>query len=475
MREQGQRLYDRLKQYSESDAYGFHMPGHKRNKAFMGIDLPYELDITEIDGFDDLHHASGILKEAQERTAEVFHADEAHFLVNGSTAGILAAVMGCTKRGDKILIARHCHKSVHHAIYMNGLRPIYVYPEFDGSMHLNGEILAEDVKAALEAEPDIRAVVIVSPNYDGVVSDVGAIAEAVHEKGLPLIVDEAHGAHFGFHPYFPERANDLGADVVIQSFHKTLPSLTQTAVLYINGEIAPAKRIRRYLDMLQSSSPSYVFLASLDACTALVAERGEGIFSAYAGRLRTLRARLSHLEHLELLETLHYDPSKIVISTAEAEITSRELEERLRKEYHLEMEMTGATYVIAMTSVADTQEGFDRLADALEEIDRGLSQRDVPYAVSGELPRLRQVLMPDEIEEAQERQKTSFLPFRACEGSVCAEYAYLYPPGSPVLVPGEEISAEAVRLLEFYEEQGFQIEGLGKKGHCRVFSKNIEK
>ena len=469
MREQGQRLYDRLKQYSESDYYGFHMPGHKRNKAFMGIELPYELDITEIDGFDDLHHASGILKEAQERTAEVFHADEAHFLVNGSTAGILAAVMGCTKRGDKILIARHCHKSVHHAIYMNGLRPVYVYPEFDGSMHLNGEILAEDVRTALEAEPDIRAVVIVSPNYDGVVSDVRAIAEAAHEKRIPLIVDEAHGAHFGFHPYFPKRANDLGADVVIQSFHKTLPSLTQTAVLYVNGTIAPAKRIQRYLDMLQSSSPSYVFLASLDACVDMAADRGEEVFEAYAGRLRILRERLSCLEHLKLLETPHYDPSKVVISTADAEITSLELYEILLKEYRLQMEMTGGTYLLAMTTVADTQEGFDRLAEALKTIDQGLKKRQEPYAVSGELPRLRQVFTPDEMEEEMERRQTEDLPFGQCEGRICTEYAYLYPPGSPVLVPGEEISKEAVRLLEFYKEQGFRIEGLHQEGHCRVF------
>lgn len=198
-----ERLYDKLKAYSESDFYAFHMPGHKRNKALLGIELPYDLDITEIDGFDDLHHADGILKEEQERAARVFGAEESHFLVNGSTAGILSAVMGCTHRGDKILVARHCHKSIYHAIYMNGLVPRYVYPEFDISMHMNGEIRKEDVAKALAAEPDIKAVVIVSPNYDGVVSDVKGIAEVAHSYRIPLIVDEAHGPHFGFHPAFP--------------------------------------------------------------------------------------------------------------------------------------------------------------------------------------------------------------------------------------------------------------------------------
>mgnify|MGYP000541836851 CR=1 FL=1 len=163
------------------------------------------LDITEIDGFDDLHHADGILKEEQERAARVFGAEESHFLVNGSTAGILSAVMGCTHRGDKILVARHCHKSIYHAIYMNGLVPRYVYPKFDISMHMNGEISKEDVAKALAAEPDIKAVVIVSPNYDGVVSDVKGIAEVAHSYRIPLIVDEAHGPHFGFHPAFPGR------------------------------------------------------------------------------------------------------------------------------------------------------------------------------------------------------------------------------------------------------------------------------
>ena len=370
-----ERLYDKLKAYSESDFYAFHMPGHKRNKTLLGIELPYDLDITEIDGFDDLHHADGILKEEQERAARVFGAEESHFLVNGSTAGILSAVMGCTHRGDKILVARHCHKSIYHAIYMNGLVPRYVYPEFDISMHMNGEISKEDVAKALAAEPDIKAVVIVSPNYDGVVSDVKGIAEVAHSYRIPLIVDEAHGPHFGFHPAFPGRANDLGADVVINSLHKTLPSLTQTAILHINGKLANRRRIKKYLDMLQSSSPSYIFMASLDACVDFLDGKCEEAFELYVERLQKFREELKPLQHLQILRTEHYDISKVVISTANANITSPELADRLRKEYHLEMEMTGGTYVLAMTTVADTQEGLDRLKSALLEIDDQLEAK----------------------------------------------------------------------------------------------------
>lgn len=466
------RLYDRLEEYSKQDYYGFHMPGHKRNESFMGISLPYEIDITEIEGFDDLHHANGILKEAQERAARVFDAKETCFLINGSTAGILSAVMGCTKRGDKILIARHCHKSVYHAVYLNGLVPRYLYPQFDTDFHMNGEILQKDVKSALEAEPDIRAVVIVSPSYDGVVSDVKGIAETVHRYGIPLIVDEAHGAHLGFHEYFPERANRLGGDVVINSLHKTLPSLTQTALLHINGEFADGERIRKYLDMFQSSSPSYLFMASLDACVDLLERRGPEIFAPYAERLQKLREELGKLRRLRIVRTEHYDPSKIVISTAKTDLTSRELYETLLRDYHLQMEMAAGTYVLGMTSIADTEEGFRRLAQALAEIDDrvcGVENRMLSDG-GGKLPRQEQVFTPY---EADRRHKGEIeeIRWQESEGRTALEYAYLYPPGSPVIVPGERISPEAVRLLGFYEEQGFRIEGIKRAGFIRVMKR----
>ena len=249
-------IYERLEEYGNSDYYGFHMPGHKRNMDIPGHVAASRIDITEIDGFDDLHHAEGALKEAQERAASLYGSESSHFLVNGSTAGILSSIFGLTNKGDKILVARNCHKSVYHAIYMNELRPVYVWPGFDEETQLSTQISPEDVREALDREPQIRAVVVVSPTYDGVVSDVAGIAAAAHEKGVPLIVDEAHGAHFGFHPYFPENSNRKGADIVIHSVHKTLPALTQSALLHMNGSRASRERVEMYLHMLQSSSPS---------------------------------------------------------------------------------------------------------------------------------------------------------------------------------------------------------------------------
>ena len=217
-------LYERLKNYGESDHYGFHMPGHKRQTGIPGMEKLYQIDVTEIEGFDDLHHPRGILKEAQERAARVFQAEETHFLINGSTVGILSALAGVTRRGDTVLVARNCHKSVYHAIYMKELKPVYLYPGFDQETGLNTQISPEDVRRALKADSTIRAVVIVSPTYEGIVSDVEKIGEEAHARGIPLIVDEAHGAHFGFHPYFPGNSNTKGADLVVQSLHKTLPS-----------------------------------------------------------------------------------------------------------------------------------------------------------------------------------------------------------------------------------------------------------
>ena len=472
-----QNLYDKLKAYGDSDYYGFHMPGHKRNPDITGAGLPYEIDITEIEGFDDLHHADGILVDAQKRAAEVYQADETHFLVNGSTVGILSAISGSTKKGDTILVARNCHKSVYHAIYMNELNPVYLYPEFDTEKHLNTEISVQDVRDALEAHPDIRAVMIVSPTYDGVVSDVEAIAESAHEKGIPLIVDEAHGAHFGFHPYFPESANKKGADIVINSLHKTLPSLTQTAILHINGDLVNRRKVRKYLDMLQSSSPSYVLMASIDACIELLAEKREEIFNSYADILADARKRLGELKHLQIIETEHYDPSKIVISVKDSQMKSRELYWRLLNDYHLQMELVAGTYVIAMTSVGDTKEGMDRLVNALLELDQEAGERKMDSFEESVGRMIHQEVvyssaeMEHMLDEVQENQKKclKMLSWSDSIGYISTEYAYLYPPGCPLIVPGERISKEAVDMLMWYDRQDFSVEGLKKEKYIEVW------
>lgn len=475
-------IYDRLREYGSSDYYGFHMPGHKRKLNMLGEELPYAIDITEIDGFDDLHHAEGILKEAQERAAEVYRAGETHFLINGSSVGILSAIAGVTRRGDTVLVARNCHKSVYYAIEMFGLNPVYLMPGFDLSIQLNTEVFAEDVRAALKKEPGIRAVVIVSPTYDGVVSDVEAIAKAVHEAGIPLIVDGAHGAHFGFHAYFPEHSNAEGADLVINSLHKTLPSLTQTALLHMNGSLVCRERVRRYLHMLQSSSPSYLLMASIDSCVGLLDNQRAELFDPYVERLRRLREELAGLEKLQLIETGRYDRSKVMISVRNTDISSRKLYAALLGDYHLQMEMAAGTYILAMTSVGDTEEGMKRLSDALKEIDAGCG-----FSKEKEEKMKRPCLLtPDVIynssdvteilSSSQEAGSSNGSPHRSqvpfCDsiGCIAVEYAYLYPPGIPLVVPGEKVTKEAADMLQWYYAMGFSIEGLKKKQYIEVLT-----
>ena len=488
-------IFDKLKNYSDSDYYAFHMPGHKRNLDLMDGTSPYRIDITEIDGFDDLHHAEGILKEAQERAAEVYHADETHFLVNGSTVGILSAILGTTEKGDSILVARNCHKSVYHAIYLNELDPVYLYPKFDTELGLSTEIDAADVQKALEEHPGIRAVMIVSPTYDGVVSDIEKIAEIVHEAGCLLIVDEAHGAHFGFDPYFPKSANMYGADLVINSLHKTLPALTQTALLHVNGERVNRRKVKRYLDMLQTSSPSYILMASIDACIHLLEQTQMqkcSIFKEYAAHIDTLREELKKLKYLKIIRTENtdrYDRSKFVISVKHAPMSSHELYERLLHDYHLQMEMLAGTYVLAMTTIGDTQEGLDRLRDALLAIDaeidaklksgsgqeqKPMQMTDTDLPLSGRQPSLEKVWTIAEAVKCRDvvqsrKGKIETCSFADSAGHISLEYAYLYPPGSPLIVPGERITQEAVEILCWYQEHDFSIEGLQSEDSIEVW------
>ena len=463
-------LYSRLKAYSDTDYYGFHMPGHKRNQIRFGEGLPYGIDITEIEGFDDLHHADGIIKEAQQEAARLYGAEETKFLVNGSTAGILSAVLGCTKKGDQILVARNCHKSVYHAIFLNELEPVYLWPGFSRQFQLNTEISVSAVKAALTKHSRIKAVVIVSPTYDGVVSDIKSIAEAVHERGIPLIVDEAHGAHFGFHPYFPENALKKGADVVIHSLHKTLPSLTQTALLHMRGEYIDKRRISSYLDMLQSSSPSYILMASIHECIRMLREEKEQLFEPCVRNLDTLRKNLQNLKHLKLVQTEHYDRSKLVISVRHTDMSGRELYRELLEKYHLQMEMAAGSYVLAMTSPGDTKEGFARLEQALFELDAAAKLREnVQEDDIAKLPE-NPVICTSAKAALCGAKETTYLPVEKSEGMISLEYAYLYPPGCPMIVPGERISRECIKRLAGYQKLGFKIEGLEKEGSIGVWN-----
>ena len=363
-------LEQKLNELEQSDIYPFHMPGHKR--AFLPFANPYAIDITEIEGFDNLHHATGILQEAQQKAADLYGAKKTYYLVNGSTCGLLAAISAAVPRGGKILVARNCHKAVYHAMYLRQLVPVYIYPE-DTACGIQGQVTPQMVRKQLEQIPDIRAVVITSPTYDGVVSDIKNIADTVHAYGIPLIVDEAHGAHFGFSPEFPENATRLGADAVIMSLHKTLPALTQTAVLHRASDRIMAERVEHYLEIFETSSPSYVLMGSISQCMQWMRKYADTWFEAYFTNLIWFREHAEKWKELRLWENPRKEPSKLVVLTGE-KCSGTEAAKWLREEFQIEVEMAAAGYILAMTSLADSRDGFVRLMDALTKIDERLQK-----------------------------------------------------------------------------------------------------
>lgn len=498
-------LLERLTEYAGSDAYPFHMPGHKRREIPDGIPGgfpdPYGIDITEIDGFDNLHHAEGILKDAMDEAAAIYGADRSWYLVNGSTCGILSAVFATTENGGKILTARNCHKAVYHAIYLNRLEAEYLYPEEITEFGINGGIRAEDVRKALEKDAmrcagnsgdvrgkntKIQAVLITSPTYEGVVSDIRAIADAAHEYGIPLIVDEAHGAHLEYADQchsFPKSALEYGADIVIQSLHKTLPCFTQTAILHVKGKFVDQDRVSRYLSMFQTSSPSYLFMAGMERCIRYMDGDGRNGMVRYEERLEHFMERMEGLQVLEVLDreicgkyrtVAGWDPSKIVVSTMRAEdFHGEELAETLRRKYHLEMEMTAPEYVIAMTSLMDTEEGFERLGTALLEIDGALRHCVEPeqQKEKGESKEKERCETPEVTEskvlhpvrrmlicEAMDAD-TERTAFQDTVGKVSAEFVYLYPPGIPIIAPGEVFTDAIVEKIMAYKAAGLLVQG----------------
>lgn len=458
-------LYDQLRDYAKSDYYPFHMPGHKRRLGeFMN---PIETDITEIEGFDNLHHAEGILKEAQERAAAVYGSENTYFLVNGSTAGILGAVSACTSIGGKILMARNCHKAVYHSVLIRELDAVYIYPQQEQGIGLNCGLSPEKIREMLITAPDIQAVIITSPSYDGVVSDVEKIADICHTYQKPLIVDEAHGAHFGFHPYFPNNSIGKGADIVIHSLHKTLPAFTQTGLIHLNGSLVDRAVLERYLGIYQTSSPSYLLMAGVDQCIRMLEESGDRLFGEFVENLEQFRRKASELQMVGLAgkeelagekDVADLDLSKLILYIKNGSMSGNELYEELLQRYHLQLEMAAGDYALALTSIGDTREGFDRLYQALEEIDRRLLAKD-----SAQLEKRSYAGMDNQTEmpvcRAVERKMERILLENAA-GRIAGEFVYLYPPGIPLIVPGEKISGEFVENVLQYREKGFSLQGM---------------
>ncbi len=518
---QEQSIYEKLEAYAKSDAYPFHMPGHKRRVDWMAN--VYDIDITEIDGFDDLHHAEGMIKEGMERMAHAVGAKQSYYIVNGSTCGILAAIYGSCPQGATVAVARNTHKSVAHAILLRGLKPIYIYPQNVDNLCISGQVIHKDVEKAYEQSPDIAAVILTSPTYEGIASDIRAIADVVHAHNGILIVDEAHGAHLPYAQNIqianePQRQNPLtakeskvriadlametrlpysaiheGADIVIQSLHKTLPCLTQSAALHICSDRVDVKKIERALHIFETSSPSYVLMAGMDLCVRYMQKEGAQKLRELTNRLQLFYERSKNWKQLWFLypemkakriqaqqieeQQLRVnqnkpcqvdknlpivDYTKIVFGARGYVNSGRHLHEILHDRYQLQPEMSAPDYVILMTMLIDTEEGFSRLEAALSEINDELEKGVLSWekkdcvTPSPVFVPLRQAMFPIEAAEAE----TIPMVLEEAEGKISAETVYVYPPGCPFLMPGEEISAELLELVRYYKESGMELYGV---------------
>ncbi len=451
-------LYDKLKKYAESEVYPFHMPGHKRQDIYGDGIIPYNIDLTEIYDFDNLHSPNGCIKEIEEKAAQIYGVNNAFLLVNGATGGILSAVRAMSHRGDRVLIARNCHKSVYNAAELLELKAEYIFPnqaESDVKHQFYGSVNPNDIENKLRDFPDTKLVIITSPTYEGICSDIKAISDICRNHGAKLLVDEAHGAHFPFHDDFPSSAIYQGADAVVISLHKTLPSLTQTALLLTNdGELE--KKLRSNLAVFETSSPSYVLMASIENCLRFL-ENSKEAFLKYIDNLNLFYNRIKTLKKLNVFNCENRDIGKLVILTEKTNLTGHQLANILRNEYKIETEMSSVDYVIAMTSVCDTESGFERLYNALTEIDSkcSINKFDTPNLIF-EAPERK--LFAYECQDC----KSTLTDFKSAVGKVSLEYIYAYPPGIPLIVPGEVLSQEIYDNIMYQLKSGVDISSSDK-------------
>ena len=447
-------MYDYLKNYLKKDIYPFHMPGNKR------VGELNRLDFTEVDGLDNLYHPEGIILQALNRIKTLYQTKESFILVNGSTVGLLTAITAVTKKGDRVLVARNCHKAVYNGIELWDLSPTYLMPE--NIYGFCGSINPVAVENALESDDSITACVITSPTYEGVVSDVEGIARVCHRHNVTLIVDEAHGSHFNFSDYFPISATECGADIVVQSTHKTLTSLTGTGLLHICTDRVDIDLVKKRLQMFQTSSPNYIMMGSVDNCICDLLENGEKLFAEYEKRLERFYEKCCDLNNLKVYKgenAFDFDRGKLIIFVQGANITGAQLQKILREDFSIETEMSSSHYIVAMTSIMDTDEGFENLIKALHKIDEKVTKNNDCKALLYPYVEPNVALTAYEVENICGEE----LELENSVGRISKEYIYAYPPGIPIIAPGEEFTKAVVEKITNMMSMGVNMASDGDK------------
>lgn len=463
-------LFTALVQHAAGNPTQFHIPGHKKGvgmdpefRAFIG-DNALAVDLINIAPLDDLHQPIGVIKEAQELAADAFHADYTFFSVQGTSGAIMTMIMSVCTEGDKIIVPRNVHKSVMSAIIFSGAKPVFISPTSDTNLGIDHGITVSSVRKALNRHPDAKAVLVINPTYYGVCTNLQEIVDLVHSHHIPVLVDEAHGVLIHFHSKLPMSAMQAGADMAATSVHKLGGSMTQSSVLNIRGPLVNPKRVQTIISMLTTTSTSYLLLASLDVSRRNLALHGQEMAERALDLAQYARKNINLIPGLycfgsEILgteATYDYDPTKVTIQVRKLGITGYEAENWLRDEYNIEVEMSDMYNILCLITPGDIPENIETLLTALRQmslINHEVRQANEIVVKNPEIPLLS--LSPRDAFYGD----TETIPFKQSAGRIIAEFIYVYPPGIPILLPGEVISQNNINYIVEHVEVGLPVKG----------------
>lgn len=457
-------VMDALKELVKEDSISFHFPGHKGR--YTNIDwksLMPMIDTTETRGMDNLLEPTGIIRDSQIEASKVFKSKYTIYGVNGSTGSNYIALSAVTNKGDKILVQRNCHKSIYNSMILNDLEPVYLYPNFNKEYDSSTGVDPLDVKAALEENEDIKVVVLTSPNYYGICSDIKSIAEIVHEKGVILIVDEAHGPHLAFSDKYPDSAIQSGADIVIHSTHKTLPSITQTSLIHVCSDRVDMNKLRDRYQLYTTTSPSYLFTLSNEMGVSYMDTEGREKLDLLYDYLIEVRKRLQKIDGVTVLEKDPKDETIFDLDISRILIELRgykgaELKKILYEDFNIRMEMNDYYSTLAMTTVMNNEEDFECLIKALEEISKREKRKPIKD-LAIDMPRPRVRLCPAEAYFG----KKKLVDLKDSIGKIAATSIIPYPPGVPLLAAGEEITKEVYDFMLFLLDNDINLVNLSEE------------
>lgn len=464
-------IEDFLLRHAATDPVSFHMPGHKGSRIYREngygefLDLLMDCDITEIPGADNLFRAESIIAETMEKYRRLYGVKKSYLLVNGSSGGLISSILASVSRGGSLVMARNCHKSIFNALSLGDIKPVYAYPQTMAEYGILGEVKAEEIARCLDERPDAEAVIVPSPNYYGICSDIRAIAEEVHSRGKLLIVDQAHGAHlklfgsFGIQG-FPQSAEEQGADMVINSIHKTLASWTQTAILNVCSERVDLNMLEDSLQMIESSSPSYPMMATLDINAELLCSKGGELMRQWSEGIDFFYEQAKKIKGLVLMESESLDRTKLNIDMSAYGIDGNELE-RLLMEKGIFIELVTGNIVMCMSGIGNRRSDFERLLEALQQI---AAERSLGPACRRKQPKA----LTERLKITQLPKEKLYVPLSEAENRICALSIIPYPPGIPIACPGELLSAELLRYVKSCIDEGEKVIGVTADGKVAV-------